>query len=494
VAKAGDTNGFDKYDLEYIGEYEIHLVEDLNSDGFNDILLLTTDSKERQFFSIYYQSKYGFSKKPQEKIQISEYAILFDVANIDNTQNKEIVFLTRSGVYYYKVKNNAYSNELIELIKTNTIFMQDKYDNVEIYDFVRDFNNDGISEIVIQNFEYLSIYTKNNSDQYELQTKLYIDCVPQKRISSGLSESIVSTYHTPKTLFVDYNNDNKEDIVIVNRKGLSVYFQNNLGVFSNENFAAIDLKFGYNSKINTVSAGGKKKPTDEEGISYIGDLNNDGIMDIIAEKLMVDRGIFNPKKQIQIFFGQKKMKNGVTNYHYTSVPNQIIINEGFQVGKVIIDLNNDHIKEIVIPIVELGIWKVVKIFVTGYVNMDVLFYNLNNKNKFIKNVNLTKDRSIKVDKSGGTSASVFDIKYDFSGDGIIDLLSSKDNVLQIFYGNRNGVFNDDSNITLTIQEEVQSRNIKPALINNDKKSDIIITEYIENKTSSKVSLLILITK
>ena len=486
-----ENNNFKKIELEYNGKYDSYIVEDLNGDNLNDILLLTTN-KQNQFFSIYYQKITGFDKTPQQKIKISKRAILFDVANIDSSKNKEIVFLTKKGVYYYEFRNNKYSNKLLKLLRVNTIFMQENYDNLEKYDFLKDLDNDNIPEILVQHFNGLSIYKKNSVGKYELKTRLNINCIPQKQISFALTPSVIASYYAPKVLFDDYNNDGKKDIIIVNPQGLSVYFQDSANNFSNSNLMDINIKFGYNNKINVISVG-NNGTSNKEGITYIGDLNNDGILDIITEKLMLDRGVFNPKKQIRIFFGEKSIKRGITNYHYPIIPNQIIINEGFQAGIEIVDINNDNKKELIIPIVELGILKIIKMFIVGYVNMDVHFYGLDNSNMYVEDEKLKMETSVKMSKSGEASASVFDIKNDFSGDGVNDLLISDRNILKIFYNNNNGSFNDEPDFSFEMKDDIDSKNVKVTNINSDNKSDIIITEYKENNSNVKSSLLLLIS-
>ena len=499
-AAKSDKDFFAIYELNVEGDYIDYLMEDLNEDGLNDGLFFYSKRKGRivsRFFSVFYQHPNGFNKQADYQFEIDPDAVVYDLADVDLNPGKEILFFKDKGLFYYKMINGRYDATPILLFETPSIFKIPDKLFLERLDFARDLNHDGIEEILIPQFHHYVIYSKQPDSIYVISATL--DCPMQNSVTSlnEVSRYLVSTFLTPNTLIVDYNKDQRADIVTIHDEYLKVFFQNTAGGFSNADSAIVNLKFiltqAYSSRIGNGNIYQRDRFKDKIGITSLADLNNDGLLDMIIEKFSIKNGAFNPKKQFQIFFAIQDADNPQKGGIFNDVPDHIIVNRGFQIHSKIGDLNNDGKKDIYIPIIEIGVFNFITMLVTGDIDVTVLWYVMDDSGQYRKKPDFELEVTIEIDTKG-RKFPVSSIAGDFNGDGRNDFIRAQDGKLMLHYAPDDGEPKEEPDIEFAIELPDNGKMVKPQMVNDDAKSDVVMVFTPNGKTIKKGKVQILITK
>ena len=143
---------FNQFNLFVKGKDLNYMVEDLNQDGFNDLLMFhaeTSGTEVDRYFSIFYQTANGFDSIANQRIKIDSNAVIFDCAEIGHQNGKVILIFKHDGVFYYEPKEGSYDSAPRLLIQTDSMFQLADRSFLEHMDFTRDFNQDGLDEIIV---------------------------------------------------------------------------------------------------------------------------------------------------------------------------------------------------------------------------------------------------------------------------------------------------------------------------------------------------------
>ncbi len=491
---------FSVYELNVKGDYIDYLMEDLNEDGLNDGLFFHSKRKGRtvgRFFSVFYQHENGFNKQADYQFEIDPDAVVYDLADVDSNPGKEILFFKNQGLFYYKMIDDRYDATPILLLKIPSIFKLPDKLFLERIDFARDLNNDGIDEILIPQFHNYLIYSKQPNGKYGLSATL--DCPMLNSVMSlkEVSRYLISTFLTPNTLIVDYNRDQRSDIVTIHDEYLKIFFQNNAGEFSNDDSAIVNLNFiltqAYSSRIGNGNIYQRDRFQDKMGITSLADLNNDGLLDMILEKFSMKDGAFNPKKQFRIFFAHQDPDNPRNGGIFNKVPDHIIINRGFQIHSKIGDLNNDGKMDIYIPIIEIGVFNFITMLITGDIDVTVLWYVMDKSGHYHKKPDFELEVTVEVDTKG-RKFPVSSIDGDFNGDGRKDFMRAQDGKLMIHYAPDDGEPKEKADVEFAVKLPDNGKMVKPQMVNADAKSDVVMVFTPNGKTIKKGKVQILITK
>lgn len=491
---------FAVYELKVEGDYIDYLIEDLNGDGLNDGLFFHSTrqgSTVSRCFSVFYQHPDGFNEQADYQFEVDPDAVVYDLADVDSNPGKEILFFKNVGLFYYKMIDERYDATPVLLLETPSIFKIPDKLFLERLDFARDINNDGIDEILIPQFHHYLIYGKQADDTYGMTAKL--DCPMLNSVTSldEVSRYLIATFMTPNTLIVDYNNDQRSDIVTIHDEYLKIFFQNSAGEFSNADSAIVNFNFiltqAYSSRMGNGNMHQRDRFKDRMGITFLADLNNDGLLDMIIEKFSMKDGAFNPKKQFQIFFAHQDPGNPQNGGVFNEVPDHIIINRGFQIHSKIGDLNNDGKMDICIPIIEISVFNFITMLLTGDVDVTVLWYVMDKSGQYRQKPDFELAVTIVVDTQG-RKFPVSSIDGDFNGDGRNDFMRAQDGKLMIHYAPDDGRPKEKADVEFAIELPDNGKMVKPQMVNADAKSDVVMVFTPNDKTVKKGKVTILIQK
>lgn len=494
---------FSTINLQVAGQPTDYKVVDLNNNGLNDLLIAhvqTIDGKRVRFFSTFFQDVTGFSSSADQSFEVDEGAIIYDVADVAPTRGKEIVFFKNDGLYYYASKNGSYQPISRLLFKTDSIFKIADSSFLEHFDFIKDLNNDGPEEIMIPQFSYYHIYHKNSQNTYELKSELNISMSNKLVSSREISRYLVSSYAIPNMIMADYNNDQRDDIIVVQDRYLQVFFQSESGEYSNKKSVTVDfwmeLTQAYSLSLGARGRFQRNRLKDKSGINTLCDLNNDGLLDIIIEKFIFSESIFNPKKKFYIFYGKKRPEGDAKGGYFDKTPDQLIVSRGVHVNSWVKDLNHDKKMDFVIPAVEIGLLKIVSLLITGSIDVTAYTYFMDDTGKYPRSPDEETTYSMKFNRKS-RKIPVEDFTGDYNGDGLEDFLGSKADTLFITFGPKEGRLEiKKKDVEFEFDIPANGMNVKPEFINPDEKSDLIILypNRSTGKNAFQKNICIMMTK
>ena len=495
VRASNNQDFFSVYDLEIDGKFKYHLIEDLNDDQKPDVIMIYEAKEKKRMISIFFQHNDGFHKEADQTWEFDERVILFDTGNINKDPYKEILCILKDGIYYYQLENNKYNLSLTRLLEVNSIFLIPDKKKITSWDFSRDLNDDQIDDLFIPVFDGYGIFYGNQSGDYEHISWITAPVTGETWVSSGknrIGDSAYTQYSTSTFLFMDYNRDNRSDIIALNEDYLYIFFQDEAGRFSNEGKHFKKVNIIKNKKGLTFSIGGKNEK-EQVAIEKLLDINSDGLLDIIAQKMDTKTSMLNPTSQLQIYLGKKTDSD--TGAVFDMTPDQIIVCEGLQFDPEVKDLNNDDNMDLVIPSVKLGVLKIVKMLLMRRATFEVLIYNSDSSGIFSSTPDYKTDLSIEFSYSGGSTIPVTDLN-DYNGDGKTDILTSKSNKeLDIYFNKGEDLYaNKKPDVIFNITLPKDGSNVKASSLNNDNKMDLMINysdqESEKGKEKSHLKILI----
>ncbi|MFO7817799.1 MAG: VCBS repeat-containing protein [Desulfovibrionales bacterium] len=491
---------FDVYELQIEGEYIDYMIADLNGDGLNDGLLFHStprNGKVFRYFSIFYQNPEGFRQQADYQFEIDPDAIVYDLADVDSNPGKEILFFKNEGIFYYKMVGGRYDPEPVLLLETSSIFKLPDKLFFERLNFARDLNNDGNAEILVPQFHHLLIYAKQADGTYGLTATLDCPMLNSVTALNEVSRYLVSTFLTPNILIVDYNRNQRNDIVTIHDDHLKIFFQNSSGEFSNTNSTIVNFNFvltqAYASKLGNGNIYQRDRFQDKLGVTTLADLNNNGLLDMIVEKFSHKDGAFNPKKQFHIFFAYEDPDAPQNGGIFHDIPDHIIINRGFQVHSRLGDLNNDGKMDLCIPIIEIGMFKIIQMLITGNIDVTVLWYVMDESGQYPKKPDFEMNVKVEVDTQR-RKIPFFSMDGDFNGNGRKDLIRSQDGKLMIHYAPDDGRPKAKADVEFAIEMPDNGQMVKPQMVNADNTSDIVMVFTSDDSNAGNGKVMILINR
>ncbi|HJN98576.1 MAG TPA: VCBS repeat-containing protein, partial [Candidatus Marinimicrobia bacterium] len=263
-------------------------IEDWNGNGRRDILVLT-DS----LWYIYFQSHDGWKTKNADLVfPPPQAAIVYDFGNVDDDPDNELVYFSTAGVF--KVKIGSPNSEPILLFKTKTLFDQfhDSLSKKEDgfsgkrFTFLMEFKK-GKTDIVVPTLEGFEIWERNETFQFSHK----LGGVGSREIKSYNAVGISGVYTINNYRLIDVNKDGEKEFIFNNDDHFSIYLKNP----STQSPERLDIPFPE----TLLKKNKKEKPAT---ITKLEDINNEGVVDIVARKIAT-QSLFSFRTHIQTYFG-----------------------------------------------------------------------------------------------------------------------------------------------------------------------------------------------
>jgi len=329
---------FNRYELKFEHTIEDIFTDKLNNDGLADLLVLT-NSPESKILNIYFQKEKGFSNSPDQRLHFDEKAIIFCCGEVtDRYQGKEIVYLTRKGIYYYFLKGNLYNTESEHLMDKSSIYLSKSEESPVRSNFILKIPKENNTIIFIPEAQKLTLCRKGENKDFQEYQK--INLAPVFTISSWLkphkddldvemfSNKVI--VRVPRIYHKDFNGDKKNDLISVYKDKLEVFLQGEKGVFSLEP----NFKIG----LAVLTEEEKEKILRPNFTVKVVELNNDGLMDVVVTKTTIKSSSSLTKIYV---YQNKGGKIKVT-------PDQIMVLDNCLGAPNFCDLNNDGKKDLIV--------------------------------------------------------------------------------------------------------------------------------------------------
>lgn len=429
------------------------------------------------------QNKESPSPTLFSKIDIPDDFLFFDIGNRFNQEGKKgldaLYFFSLNSIMHFNINTKQFD----KILTGHSMYLQPQPDYFQYLDFVMDLNGDGKDDIIIQDFHHIRVNIQKNVDSYIAQN---VD-IPTRMIAT---ENNVS-YHPRQIFSTDMNMDGSKDIVFFQEGKLLTYLQNSEGQFA-QIPQEIKLNLALSDKNWWELKGDDGENIDQSHVDHqmfyqIKDLNHDGISDLVTLHNKIG-GVFKQTNDYEIFFGKKEQGK----LSYPTIADSIIHSDGTQFDLSLLDLNDDGILEAVVSSVNIGVSQIVGALLTGSIDQDVHFFQLNGERTYPSKPNLSRETQIKFSLSSGTQSAPVVKVVDFNGDGIKDLMLKTDKkTLKIYSGVRDSQLFTRSYVKQNTLLPSDGNMLITSDLNQDGKQDVVIRYGKEDEISLKKQLTIL---
>ena len=349
------------------------------------------------------------------RVALPDNVIAFDIGVEQENGQQDIYFLTKSHIKKYVRSGSNEQSQFINEQAITSLYITDKPAFIRKKSFVRDLNNDNIDDFVLPNFE---------------QTHLWLSCDCKHRREQSIAtagQMIVnqeSMFFRPTRLqFADTNNDQKTDVITLERGQLNVYLQKEDGLFEDEaRVVEIDPKIDALDWGELREADGSGKDQSNlvhRQLDEVRDINGDNIPDLIV---IYSQGssVLKQANDFEFYFGD--MKSGELSFSNQASTR---ISTGERLSDLqLVDLNNDKKMEALALSIDISIRDIIAALFSGKVKLDVLVFGINQEGQY-ESKPLVKDSvDLRFSLTSGQSGSPIARIEDINGDGLNDILLS----------------------------------------------------------------------
>jgi hypothetical protein len=468
-------------DIEPKAGFISYHIEDLNNDGYKDIILMiVSDSSAttKHQLDFYLQTADGIPDRPDLEIVLSMDVVLFDFGDVSGDNTSELVYITPDGVFFQMLDFPGSSLSEDALSDIPSIFMLPNQSTPACWDFVRDLNGDGIVEILIPSLTETTILYRHPFTEDWQRTDLPIPAMAEFQVANHGRYSVgmhsKGLYSMPFLQVADYNEDGLQDLLAVYPDHLRVLCQDKSGKFSAGSLEQIPLKHGKlwdGSKIQRNRLGEESL---RNHLMKVVDLDSDGMLDLVAIRLSTQKSILNPESDVRIFRGKRNDNGSQTLVRFSDQPDQILRTKGTQLVLDIQDINHDGKYDLLIPAVEIGFKNFVTMLLSRSIEVGVEVYLMAANGTYPDKPSQLVSMNMKFHYRGGAMSPVYELA-DFNGDGLTDILTSQEEKrLLCFYGDPENVFDSSVSEKFNIILPQDGEKVMALEMNGDTKSDLII--------------------
>lgn len=330
------------------------------------------------------------------------------------------------------------------------------------WDFIRDFNGDGRDDILIPVEEGLAVYQWVADGEGMRYQRGPLLAIPMDAYAfSGLAMSQRALDYSagmamriPRLVSTDINGDGRPDLCALWREHVQCHLQKEDLNFEREPEARLFF--------NVLTQQEKRRG----GVNFfqtLDDLNGDGLADLMMSKVW--GGVREMQSRIEIRWGSSARQDG---HRWNAEPDQVIKAEGYTGQQWLLDWDKDGRKEIILPNVEIGVFKMVGVLMSGTISVNYLRYGF--KEGLYGAPKALTEFILPLDLSRGAiipgMRPVFG--YDFNGDARPDAASAPDpDTLVILLGQPDGSLDSETRMAVAT-----SLNTHFADLNGDGATDI----------------------
>ncbi len=432
IARASPGPQFEITDHRTRGEVRNCLFGDLNGDGFIDIVSISNvvsdaNNTLTRWVNVFVGSASGkFPTAANQTFAVSDDAVVVDLGEVDPaSRGVELVFATGDGVVYHSWQGGGLSETPRKLFDEQSIFQRVDESLAVSWDFVKDWNGDGVEDVLLPGFKKTALWTQDTKDPKKGWNRLqYLDMPLRTLWGSHWENDVIinrvsqlavrGTIDVPDINYGDMTGDGIPDLTAVRFDWLSVFRGKGGGRFE-ESPVEIDMHlFTFTSilKYSRLQAVTR---------SFLVDFNRDGQLDVLATRLKITNlASFELGMETSVFFNH--------GGKFSKEPERRWVTGGFSETARTGDFNGDGYPDVAIQYFPFGITQLIRFFALGSLSIQYNYYYFDKAaGTFPQKPTLTDNWSFSF-QSKQTNSS-FGASYlfnnDFNGDGRRDFMQAR---------------------------------------------------------------------
>lgn len=409
------------------------VVVDINHDGKKDIgIICQKDDRLALKFYIYHNGTYDRIKS----YNFTDVS-MFTKADLNGTGENSLVIIKNGVVYNLEYKSTYQEFRSFEMFRIKGLFAWHLKKSCVNYPFCKDLNGDGLADIVFPVYEGFEIVFQKKGNVFKNRQTF-----PYKISASAFSlagqnasfstKTMNYSFTVPELETVDYNQDGNPDIFIAKKDRVDIFLcrQNRI--------SSKPLIFRFPDVEKDETDGGRDGmfPRLITAVNF----NNDKYLDF-AEKLQVQTGEFaKVVTSLRFYEGSGSAKN-------YQQPDYAITAEGLLglFPPIVKDINGDGYMDIQDFLIPITMGKIISAALSKSTKAEIRSYIYSPSEGFIYEDDNTRTMKINMKFEYPFIVSILNMKGDFDGDGVLDLMAGdlKSGQLELFRGDGKGRYSED---------------------------------------------------
>lgn len=425
------------------------------------LIIVTVDRSNQRNLGLYELA--GGLYKPQAEIRhkLRSDVILMDVGRI-GTQEVLVTF-TRNKVWQY----DPYTARRRELISISSIYGSPVFGSIPKMDLFRDLNGDGLDDFIIPDFNGFQVFIQNVDGGFNDPVNVYAPPLVEMSYNNNFP------WYQPRQSFLsDITLDGRKDLTFWVDNRFSVYRQARDGSFNADPLRInSSVKFDYDGleRMNLAMQDEDQSNNSAKALFQISDFDGDGIPDLVTLS-MRSKGVFKKTTTYEFHKGEA----GSDRVEFSPVPISRIESNGIQFEMEEQDFNNDGQTDLMISTVKLGIGKILAALITGSIDIDLNFYQMED-GIYPSKPNLKREITATFSLSSGDVFIPSVLIGDVDGDKVLDLLVQEGaNKLKIYLGGKDGRLFAKRSVNIEVSMPNEPDLVELADLNSDGKKDIVM--------------------
>ncbi len=415
---------FEVYNLRVLDRVTDLLPVDIDGDGLRDLVVLHTKGsppEAERWMSIFWQRpEGGFSTAADLAWPLPDSIAAVDAADIHDDPGMELLALSPGGVSRILYGGSSRKPAFEPLISGLAGAILPAPDRAAVLDFAQDWNGDGCHDIAFLSLDELFFFMARPGPSF---------CDPQRveiesRIGMEVDRDFIKPHHEavsvsrdfPTFAPVDLEGDGDSDLV-VHWDDQARFFVRVGGEIPRRPDSSVWLEL--------------LSEEEKEGGDFwldvsITDVDGDGYADLYAGK-STREGVSDFLSSVVLYFGDGRLDFAGEPDWSTSV-------KGMSLGDWI-DLDGDGRRELVLPVVSLGITDLVRILLTRKVKVEFQFYFVSPDRNIARNPDFIEEVTLEVGLDKGGEAQIIEFDGDYNGDGRKDMVvATGEEELSVYLG------------------------------------------------------------
>ncbi|MBI3329323.1 MAG: VCBS repeat-containing protein [Nitrospinae bacterium] len=477
-AAASWAQSFAMHDLRVDGRVITVIPADLNRDRRPDLLVISkkgTFPHETRWASVFWQQEGGrFNPHPDLVWEMDPEATVIDVGPLGPDPDEQaIVYLAGSEVRFYRVKDGTRPAPTT-LLKVPTFTVFPEPGDLPPWPLIHDWKGMGKPVLGIPQFGKLLLYPIGVDGR--LAAPEPVDIYQPTRVSSGddanrlvRDYSLQLMYRFPQLFVRDFNGDGRADLIAAWQEHVAVYLQDASGRFPphpSQTFH-FDLRTDLEKSLRLVLIS-----------PLIEDLDQDGYADLILTKMT---GRLTERRIVTAVYLNRRGS-------LPSRPDAQIEHEGFATALLVKDINGDGKRDLIFPLVKIGVSNLVRNLLTNRVDVSLLAHLYQGQPAYLPTADWTRSFGYQVDMSDGVmlEGAWPNIEGDFDGDGEADLLVAGNGEISVYLATPGAFFAREPATRVKVKT---SSHLLVRDLNKDGLADMLMWYDREPEWSSVIKVL-----
>lgn len=436
---------------------------DLDGDGRKDLVVLEADRSHSRdvpyTLHVFRLRAAGYSPLPGAEVALPLHVSLAAVGAFRGGPG--LAMLLPGMLEVWPWRSGRFRPQAAQRLALDSLFPVPNGELKVGFHWLTDLNGDGVDELLVPRFDGVAVVQQDAQGRLRLRALLKVR--GEARLLDSYRRSMLA-WDLPTVAVQQVDGTGWKDVVLYQDGVLSVFLLD--GSLDGGPLAPALVR-----DLQPPEPFDPTKPWDPPmRLISAEDLNGDGHFDLIFTKNTPTDSQANTRTEVLIYYGRPG--SGGAPIDFSVHPDQVYYTEGFSLP-LVLDVNADGRKDLVMVNVEIGFWNVIKALISRSVNAQAAFYLMPADGRYPRDPQYLHTYEVNFSLGHFSHHPIADFG-DLNGDGLPDLMLSEDKeTLGLHWGHRNGVWSSEPDARLHDLMPISGARVLTEDLDGDGRTDLI---------------------